>query len=287
MDLALAIELEGTHLALGVVNRSGTVVDSEPVEGAEGSSDSGFDRLVRAVERMRTRAARLEGPLVVCGVAVGGGDHLGTSKTWEDEAAERVRLRIAEVLGLPVHADTEGRGFALAEGWVGAAKGVEHYAAMKIGSTVRGGIVLDGHLLDGDLGRAGRLGHVIVTPDGRRCSCGARGCLEAEVSIGAIESTTGRALTEPSYDHMRQVGRLIGRASASVANLLDLRLVVCGGRVTREYASTLLLAAQEELDASSKLAFSRGARIVSARTPEPAGLVGAAAIGWRGLTGGA
>ena len=48
----------------------------------------------------------------------------------------------------------------------------------------------------------------------------------------------------------------------------------------------MYLAAQEELDQSCRLAFSRGARIVSARTPEPAGLVGAAAIGWRGLARG-
>ena len=82
---------------------------------------------------------------------------------------------------------------------------------------------------------------------------------------------------------MRHVGSLVGRAAASVANLLDLKLIVCGGRVAREYSSTMYLAAQEELDASCRLSFSKGARIVSARTPEPAGLVGAAAIGWRGL----
>jgi glucokinase len=289
MDLALAIELEGSRLAVGVVSRGGKVVDSETV-APEADSQGGaiaYDRLVRALDVLRSRESRLEGETVVCGVSVGGGDHLGAgSHSAEEDAAERLRGRLSEAVGLPVHADSEGRGFALAEGWVGAAKGEDHYAALTIGETIAGGIVLGGGLLDGESGRAGRLGHVIVVPDGRRCPCGARGCLEAEVSVSAIEAVTGRALTEPSYDHMRHVGRLIGRAAASIANLLDLRLIVLGGRVTREYASTLLLAAQAELDASCRLSFSRGARISSARTPEPAGLVGAAAIGWRGLTEG-
>jgi len=281
MDLALAIELEGSRIALGVVNRAGKVLETEFAE-PDDSSARGFDLLAPAVQRLRERATRHAGEIVVAGVSVGGGDDL-ESDGGDDASAARVRERLADVVGVAVHADSAGRAFALSEGWVGAAKGVDYFAALKLDDAVSGGIVLDGRMLDGGLGRAGRLGHVIVVPDGRRCGCGARGCLQAEVSIAAIESSTGRPLTEPSYDVMRHVGRLVGRAAASVANLLDLRLIVCGGRVAREYSSTMYLAAQEELDASCRLSFSQGARIVSARTPEPSGLVGAAAVGWRGL----
>lgn len=281
MDLALAIELDGSRSTLGVVNRAGTVVETEPVAEADRDSTT-LDQVEAAVQRLRSRASRLPGDLAVCGVSVAGGDDLDRDGS-ERSAVDRLSDVVGEVGALPVHADSQGRAFALAEGWVGTAKGVAHYAALTIGDGVRGGVVLDGRLLDGGLGRAGRLGHVIVVPDGRRCSCGAKGCLQAEVSIGAIEASTGRPLSEPSYEVMRHVGQLVGRAAASVANLLDLKLIVCGGRVPREYASTLFLAAQEELDASCRLVFSKGARIASSRTPEPAGLVGAAAIGWRGL----
>ena len=53
----------------------------------------------------------------------------------------------------------------------------------------------------------------------------------------------------------------------------------------KRLCSTLFLAAQEELDQSCRLTFSRGAVVVSAKTPQPAGLLGAAAIGWRALEG--
>ena len=51
---------------------------------------------------------------------------------------------------------------------------------------------IDGRLVDGDSGNAGHIGHLNVVPDGRSCSCGAFGCLEAEASGWAIEEMTGR-----------------------------------------------------------------------------------------------
>jgi glucokinase len=220
---------------------------------------------------------------VVCGLSIGEGPSLLRRDADTPSAAQELATTLTGHLGVPVVVDDMGRALTLAEGWVGAAKGTPNFATIRIDEVVSGGIVLDGRLLDGGLGGAGRIGHVIVRPDGRRCRCGARGCLEAEVSVSSIESWTGRPLTEPGYDHMRQVGQLVGRAASVMANLLDLRLIVCGGRVAREYASTMFLAAQDELDSSCQLSFSRGARIVSAKTPEPSGLVGAAALGWRGL----
>lgn len=281
MDITLAIELSGSQSNVGFVDREGKVLDALPVASPE-ALDGLWEVLEGVLEGADARVAKLGGTLVACGVSVAPavGELAGGGA--RDVLAEAAMVA-SEGVDAPVFVDTAGRAFALAERWVGAARGSDHFVALTLDETVGGGIVLDGRLLDGGLSHAGRVGHVIVEPEGRRCSCGARGCLDAEVSVGAIESSTGRPLTEPRYEHMQQVGRLVGRAAASMANLLDLRLIVCGGRVAREYASTLFLSAQAELDASCRLAFSRGAVIVSAKAPQPSGLVGAGAIGWRGL----
>ena len=282
MELALAIELDGLQNSVGVADRSGKVLDSEQVATSRAGMVELSD-LRPALDRLRVRSGRWDGEPVVGGVSIGVGPSLIRPSADAPSPAAELAAELSEHLGIPVAADDIGRAFTLAEGWLGAAKGVDNFATIRIDEVVSGGIVLDGRLLDGGLGGAGRIGHVIVRPDGRRCSCGSRGCLEAEVSVSSIEAWTGRPLTEPGYDHMRQVGRHVGRAAAMMANLLDLRLIVCGGRVAREYASTMFLAAQDELDSSCQLSFSRGARIVSAKTPEPSGLVGAAALGWREL----
>ncbi|MSX22303.1 MAG: ROK family protein [Actinobacteria bacterium] len=281
VEVALAIELGGTKNSVGLVNRDGKVVDSGVLDPPE-ALDGLWEQIEVYLEQVPDRVTQVGGSLTACGVSVGPAVEELAGGSTRDVLAE-AGLIVAESVDVPVFVDTAGRAFALAEGWVGSARGSEHFAALNIDDSVTGGVVLDGRLLDGGLSHAGRVGHVIVEPEGRRCACGARGCLEAEVSVGAIESSTGRPLTEPSYEHMQYVGLLVGRAAASIANLLDLRLIVCGGRVAREYASTMFLAAQAELDASCRLAFSRGTVIVSAKAPQPAGIVGAAAVGWRGF----
>ena len=130
---------------------------------------------------------------------------------------------------------------------MGAAKGYDNYCVITVSTSIGGGIVLDGELLDGASTNAGHIGHIIVDPNGRRCTCGARGCLEAEASGMAIEAITGRSPTEPTYEIMQRTGRLVGRAAASLCNLLDLDLVVVGGGVALGFAATFFNAAQEEL----------------------------------------
>ena len=79
----------------------------------------------------------------------------------------------------------------------------------------------------------------------------------------------------------RRAGTLVGRAVASVANLLDLRLAVVAGSVALGYGADFFAAAQAEADARARLSFSRGVRIVPPARPADAALLGAAAVGWR------
>jgi glucokinase len=172
---------------------------------------------------------------------------------------------------------------ALGEGWRGAAAGVDDFIAMVVSTGVGGGIVLDGRLLDGASGNAGHIGHVIVVPDGRVCACGARGCLEAEASGLSIAAITGGPAASAPPAVVERTGSLVGRAVASVANLLDLRLAVVGGSVAFGFGAPFFAAAQSEVDARTGIEFSRGTRVVPAGLGVKGPLVGAAALAWRGL----
>ena len=143
--------------------------------------------------------------------------------------------------------------------------------------------MLRGRPLDGAAGNAGHIGHVIVEPDGRECGCGARGCLEAEASGTAIAAITGRPAAEAPAEVRHRTGTLVGRAVASVANLLDLRLAVVAGSVALGFADEFFAAAQAEVDRSARLEFSAGTRIVPAGLGSDGPLVGAAAVGLRGF----
>jgi len=194
-----------------------------------------------------------------------------------------LRSRLAGLTGLPVSIDNDAKALALGEGWCGAASGVDNYLAMVVSTGVGGGIVTDGRLLDGIEGNAGHIGHIIVVPGGRRCACGAHGCLEAEASGTAIAAVTGRPAELAGPEVMARTGQLVGRAVASVANLLALRLAVVAGSVALGFGPSFFEAAQDEVDRSARLAFSRGTRIVPAGLGRDGPLIGAAAVARRAV----
>ena len=224
-----------------------------------------------------------EDRILVCGVGCGGPMTPGGEEVsplnipaWRSFP---LRSRLHQLTGLPVFVDNDAKALALGEGWVGAAVGRTDYLAMVVSTGVGGGIVLDGRLLSGRLGNAGHIGHVIVVPDGRRCQCGGRGCLEAEASGTALAAITGQPARLASAVVVEGAGRLVGRAIASVVNLLDLPLAVVSGSVALGFGEPFFRAAQEEMDQLCRLEFARGARVVPGGLGDRGPLIGAARVG--------
>src|SRR5439155_493066 len=83
-------------------------------------------------------------------------------------------------------------------------------------------------------------------PGGHECACGARGCLEAEASGSAIARITGASAADAPLEVRERAGTLVGRAVASVANLLDLPLSVVSGSVALGYGEPFFAAAHGE-----------------------------------------
>jgi glucokinase len=288
-DVVLAVDIGGTKFAAGLVTMRGELLDRSRVAvQRDVGPQSHFTALAGIVTEQLERAAD---PHDVAVRAVGVGSagpiarHCETVSpvnipAWRDFP---LRRHLAELTDLPVYGDLDAKALALGEGWLGAARGVANFCAMTVSTGVGGGIVIDGDLLDGESGNAGHVGHIIVEPGGRRCGCGARGCLEAEASGLAIEAITGRPPTEPTYDIMQRTGRLVGRASASICNTLDIGLVVVGGGVALGFAATFFNAAQDELDRHARAGRSPAARITSTRLGDRGPLIGAGAVGIRGL----
>ena len=276
----LAVDVGGTKIATGVVTSDGALVRqaTAPTPG-----NDLFERLTALVGEVRAE----HDDLAACGVGCGGpmtsGGETVSPLNIPQWRGFPLRARLAEATGLPTFVDNDAKALALGEGWVGAAQGVDDFIGMVVSTGVGGGIVLDGRLLDGAAGNAGHIGHVIVVPDGRPCPCGARGCLEAEASGTAIAARTGRPAAAADRQLRAETGTLVGRAVASVANLLDLRLAVVAGSVALGFGEPFFEAAQAELDRSARLDFSRGVRIVPGALGADGPLIGAAAVARRHL----
>jgi glucokinase len=289
--LALAVDVGGTKMAAGLVGPNGSLVarsavPTRPVGDGPGGAEILWQDLARLVQELLAAA----GPgdrVVACGAGCGGPMSPGGEEVsplnipaWR---AFPLRRRLGELTALPTFVDNDAKALALGEGWVGAAKDCDDFIAMVVSTGVGGGIVLDGRLLEGRLGNAGHIGHVIVVPDGRACACGGQGCLEAEASGTAIETVTGRPARDAPPEVVGRAGTLVGRAVASVVNLLDLRLAVVSGSVALGFGEPFFRAAQSEMDGLCRLDFARGAKVVPGGLGDRGPLIGAARVGWRGV----
>ncbi len=282
MARALAIDIGGTKIEVAMVSETGELTDRRRAPSTDASDgDELFERVAALVS-----VYDLSG-IDVCGVGCGGpmrsnGDQVSPLNigVWRDFP---LRPRLADLTGLVTVVDNDAKALALAEGWQGAARDVDDFIALVVSTGVGGGIVLDGRLLDGSDGNAGHIGHVVVEPEGTALPGHVRGVLEAEASGTAIAFRTGRPAAEADTLEIDRAGRLVGRAVGSVANLLDLRLAVVAGSVALGYGEPFFRAAQAEIDRVARLDHSRGTLVVPAGLGSDGPLIGAAAVGFRGI----
>lgn len=284
-ERVVAVDIGGTKLSAGVVADDGALLErvDAPTPGHD-DAEAMWDVLARLIDGLRERDGA-----IACGVGCGGPMTIsGETVSPLNIQAWRgfpLRTRLATHTGLPTWVDNDAKALALGEGWIGAATGERNFMAMVVSTGIGGGIVLDGRLLDGAAGNAGHIGHVMVEPDGRECACGARGCVEAEASGTAIAAITGRPAAEAPCAIVQRTGMLVGRAVASVVNLLDLRLALVAGSVALGYGDPFFACAQRELDTRCRIEFARGARIVPGALGAEGPLIGAARVALQHVTG--
>lgn len=198
-----------------------------------------------------------------------------------DFAAEfpEARVRVAN----------DGRAALWAEACYGAARGVRNAFMLTLGTGVGGAALVDGHLLEGALGRAGHLGHITLDADGPRDIVNTPGSLElavGNVTIGqrqdryatTLELIEAARVGEPAAQEVwRTTVRHLAVGIVSLINVLDPEVVVLGGGIA-EAGDALFDPLREEMERVEWRPYGRPVRVVKAELGEVAGAVGAAAL---------
>jgi len=273
----LAVDVGATKLAAARVTSDGVIKkrSSTPTESRNG--EELFQKLISLSEEV------LEGTEVDgCGVGSAGpmtnnGEEISPLNIpqWRNFP---LRSKLSEALGIPVALDNDAKAIALGEGWVGAASGHKNYLAMVVSTGIGGGFVIDGKLLDGEMGNAGHIGHINVEPDGPLCACGSNGCLEAIASGGAIEKETGMPATEASEEVKIRCGYFVGKAVSIAVNLLNIPTVLIGGSVALGFGPIFLNQVRSTAASFCGLDFTKNLQINFASLKDEAPLIGAAAV---------
>jgi glucokinase len=302
----IGVDLGGTNLRTALLSADGEVLERsrETTRASEGWRNV-VDRLVREIEGQRRNAAGRG--LQVAGVGVGapGVIHADTgvvvkSPNFPDWNNLPLRKLLEDALSLPVVIENDANAAALGEQWRGAGKNISSMILLTLGTGVGGGIVLDNRIWHGADGMAGEIGHLTLIPEGRQCSCGNRGCLEMYASargivrsyqdaLQAAGKTSPAAMTAASVydaartgdrlaaDVMRDMGRMLGIALASLINIFNPERIVLGGGV-KDAWPLFIDAVREEVAARAFEVPARRSEIVPSLLGDDAGMVGAAAV---------
>ena len=126
----------------------------------------------------------------------------------------------------------------------GAGRGVNDLIVVLVGANIGAGIVMGGKLQEGASGAAGELGHTVAVPNGRHCSCGMKGCLEAYAG--------GQNLAGRARDDLR-VAMAAARAAGQHSPDVGRRLLDIAGEPDKVTVTAMEKAAHEGDELSRRL----------------------------------
>ncbi|MFE0387671.1 ROK family protein [Streptomyces bungoensis] len=220
---AVGVHLDRDELRAVLVDLDGTVVGERRVPAGLGAGAEAVPGVVAgAVEELRHGLGGA-GALLGAGVALPGPlDHargilhrVTGFPEWEGFA---FRDALAERLGVPVVVDKDTNAAALGLSLLGEGGAGDSFAYLHLGTGLGAGLVIGGRVHRGARTGAGEFGHQVVQLDGPRCECGDRGCLEALCLAAVRRGDT------------REAARVLGVGAGNLVGLLDIDLVLLGGR---------------------------------------------------------
>ena len=188
--MIVGLDIGGTSSKIGLVH-DGRVIARSRIATTGHANDAAFaDALAHAVALVR---ADDHPPLRAIGIgAPNANQHLGIIEMapnlpWKYDVP--LARMMQDRTGLPCVLGNDANAAALGEWLYGAGQGIDDLLVVTLGTGVGSGFIVNGKLVLGSHGNAGELGHMTIVMDGRPCTCGRKGCLEAYVSIRGMRQT--------------------------------------------------------------------------------------------------
>jgi N-acetylglucosamine repressor len=266
---SIGIEIAASHISIILLNLAGNILLEKTYSFRFGlKSSTILEKMLSLTEQVFAEAPIDRKKVLGIGVSAPGlfnkeRDIWNLAFT----TAEWNGLPLVEILRRNFHTDVylqdSSRAMAFAELWYGAGKEQDNFVLVDIGQHIGMGIVIDRKLYEGSNLKSGEIGHLIVDPDGRACTCGNRGCLESVASgtaiaailqerirngersrvsdlvndhideITAIDVVEAANMKDAiSIEVLRKSGQKLGRAISFVINLFNPGMVILSGELS-------------------------------------------------------
>jgi len=204
---------------------------------------------------------------------------------------------------LPVVVENDANMYAYGERWVGVGKDIDNFIVLTLGTGLGGGHIYQGELYEGPL----EIGHIIIEPKGRFCTCGSYGCLESYASGRAVRDRVVKALEggaksmlseccegnfykitpelvfqkaldgdNLSREVFRETGYYLGIGISNMINICSLEAVIIGGGLIGAWDLFIEELTKEAFKSPFTKAHSPNVKILRSALGKGAGSIGAA-----------
>lgn len=296
MDYLLGVDVGGTKIAVGSMDRSGQVLETASIPS---HAESGAELWSRLSDAAREVVSATGGAPRGIGIGSAGPINVETGTVspvnipvWRDFPLVDSFRREFNCQQVAMHGDAIA--LTNAEFRFGSGKGSRNMIGLVVSTGIGGGLVLDGELKTGSTGNAGYFGHSTIVVDGDLCPCGRRGCVEVYASgphmvrqakqLGwtgsgsdfAELAASARDGDETAVAALERGADALAVGIINVAATVDVSLAVVGGGVTRAgdvYMDRLRAALVRRSDG---IEFLSGFELRVAQLDSSAGIIGAA-----------
>lgn len=307
MDNYLGIDVGGMSIKAGIVTAGGKILFKTAEKVINGDAQkcliSAVDNTISFAkkENLKISSAGIGLPCVFdkkSGV-VAYGNNL-------DFKGLNVKKIFRERYGLGITLANDAAAAALGEYRFGAAKGYANSVLITLGTGVGCGIILGGKIIESNSSAVGEFGQTVIVPDGRKCTCGKRGCFEAYCSMTALKNDVYREMQKNKksllwqrikpnefdgraffdcIDKDETAARIYARfikylslGVLNVANFLRPDIILLGGAVSAQ-GDRLIVPIQRFLDENLfAKEYTKGIPVKAAQNGNDAGILGAAAL---------
>jgi len=312
IEIVVGIDIGGTNTLFGCVDKKGeTLLSGSIPTQVEDKFENYLNTLVKSINNLISDS---ELDLKIIGVGIGAPNANFRSGCIEFAANLRWKgkLQLAkimnELMNVPVKITNDANAAALGERMFGAARGLDDFLVITLGTGLGSGIVVNGDLVYGHDGMAGELGHVVVRKNGRECGCGRKGCLETYVSATGVKRTVYKLLARHIGDsELRDVafnkmeaktvaeaagrgdsvaietfnytGKVLGESLADICTVTSPEAIILFGGLTKA-GDILVEPIKKALNDNILSVYKGKVRVLLSELGDDAALLGAAALIW-------
>ena len=310
-EVTAGIDIGGIDTEIGVVNKNGKCFKKATIITGDYSDVTEFVKACADIINTLRKEGNLK--LNAIGVAAPNGNPNNGSIENAVNLSWKGIIPFAEILhsyiDVPVTLTNDAKAAAVGEKLFGGAKSMQNFILITLGAGLGSGIYTHGHLLTGNLGLAGEMGHMIVDSNGRMCNTKRKGCLESYASVTGIKRTIFSLLSDTVHksslrdfsfkdlngeqislaahngdpialEAFEFTGRVLGRALANVISLFDPEAIFFAGGLARA-GDLLLKPTQKHIDQNVFPAFEGKVRLlISELLDTNGGMMGACALAW-------